>query len=84
MRLVWYQRQDGLWNTACACNATICGVGFERRADIEFHHFEAARVQREFRADPDNAERFEGNQIPPCGPKLPELNPNLPDPFVFP
>jgi hypothetical protein len=88
MRLVWYQRQDGLWNAACACNATVVGIAYERRADAETAHFETARIKREHRAN--NPERIDGvlrasrNQIPPCGPKLPEPNPNFPDPFVFP
>ena len=67
MQLIWHQRKDGLWNAACACNATICGVEFERRAQAEAWHFDRTR-----------------SQIPACGPKLPEPNPNHPDPFVFP
>ena len=82
MRLVWYQRQDGLWNAACACNASVVGVRFEQRADAETAHVELANVERMFRAT--NPACFAGNLIPPCGPKLPEPNPNLPDPFVFP
>jgi hypothetical protein len=82
MRLVWYQRADDLWNAACACNATLCGVTFEQRAAAESRHFELAAVEREHRAS--RPDRFEGNQIAACGPKLPEPNPNLPDPFVFP
>lgn len=76
MKLVWHQRRDGLWNAACACNATICGVKFDRRAQAEAWHFDLTNMERKHRA-PDN-------QIPTCGPKLPEPNPNDPDPFVFP
>jgi hypothetical protein len=76
MRLVWYQRADELWNAACACHATLCGVPFEQRENAEVRHFELAAIERVSRA--------EANQIPACGPKLPEPNPNLPDPFVFP
>jgi hypothetical protein len=79
MRLIWHQRKDGLWNAACACNATIVGMPFERRADAEAAHVELTNMERAW-----NPERFEGNQIPPCGPKLPEPNPNFPDPLVFP
>jgi hypothetical protein len=66
----------------------VVGIPYERRADAEVAHFEVANMEREHRAN--NPERFEGvlrasrNQIPPCGPKLPEPNPNLPDPFEFP
>ncbi len=82
MRLVWYRREDHLWNAACACNATLCGVPFEQRDAAEIRHFEYTCIQRDERASaPD---RFVANQIPACGPKLPEPNPNLPDPFVFP
>jgi hypothetical protein len=79
MRLVWYQRQDQLWNAACACHATVCGVPFERRGDAEIRHFELATIERAQRAS-----RADDSQIPACGPKLPEPNPNLPNPFVFP
>ena len=77
MQLVWHQREDGLWNAACSCNASLCGVAFERRAQAEAWHFDLARTERVHREKT-------GNQIPACGPKLPEPNPNLPDPFVFP
>jgi hypothetical protein len=82
MRLVWYQRQDSLWNAACACNASICGVAFERRADAEQTHFDLTTAEREFRSS--RPRRFAGNQIPACGPALPEPNPNLPGTLVFP
>lgn len=82
MRLVWYQRADGLWNAACACNASVVGVPFERRADAEAAHFELTITERAHRAK--HPDRFAGNQIPACGPRLPEPNPNLPDPPVFP
>lgn len=74
-RLVWYQRHDSLWNAACACNATVCGVPFSQRADAEAAHFEHAQKER--------ARRAANNPIPACGPKLPEANPNFTDPFVF-
>ena len=79
MQLVWHQRKDGLWNAACACNATVCGVEFSRREQAEAWHFDLARMEREHRAThaPDT-------QIPACGPKLPEPNPNEPGPLVFP
>jgi hypothetical protein len=82
MHLIWYQRRDGLWNAACACNASICGVMFDRRAAAETAHFDLTRSERVFRAG--RLERFAGNQIPPCGPKLPEADPNLTGPHVFP
>ena len=52
------------------------------RDRAEAWHFDLTIMERAHRAE--NAERFAGNQIPACGPKLPEPNPNLPDPFVFP
>ena len=82
MQLVWYQREDGLWNAACACNASIVGVMFERRAQAEASHFALTRMEREFRAK--NPKRFAGNQIPACAPKLPEHNPNVLAPLMFP
>ena len=82
MWLVWHQRKDGLWNAACACNASICGVDFERRAEAEVWHFDLTNTERTHRTK--NPERFAGNQIPACGAKLPEQNPNFPDPLVFP
>lgn len=81
MRLVWYQRADGLWNAACACNATIVGATFEQRAAAEERHFVIAGHERAFR------EKTQGSlpgPIPACGPKLPEPNPNIPGPPVFP
>ena len=81
MRLVWYRRSDGLWNAACACNACIAGVAFEGRAAAEEWHEQLANTERARRAA--NPAHF-GSQIPACGPKLPDPNPNLPTPFVFP
>lgn len=81
MRLVWYQRSDGLWNAACACHATVVGVTFDRRAEAEARHFEIARAERTMR---ESTKPLGSSQIPACGPKLPEPNPNFPDPFVFP
>lgn len=82
MRLVWYQRADGLWNTECACSAAIVGVTYEQRAKSETWHFALACMDRAFRTE--NPEHFKSSQIPACGPKLPECNPNRFDPFVFP
>jgi len=82
VRLIWYQRKDGLWNAACACNATLAGVRFEQRADAEAAHAEITNMERAHRAK--HPDRFAGNQIPTCGPKLPEPNPNFPEPPVFP
>lgn len=81
MRLIWYQRKDGLWNAECACHATIVGIPDACRSKTEAAHFQIADAERKHRAD--DPVRFEGKQIPSCGPKLPEPNPNLPDPFVF-
>lgn len=78
MQLVWYQREDGLWNAACACNAVVVGIPYERRAGAEEAHFEVARMERTFRASQNR------DQIPQCGPKLPEPDPNHPGPRVFP
>ena len=75
MKLIWYKRQDGLWNAACACNATLCGTAFEQRAAAETAHFNNAHAERWQRG---------AHKIPACGPKLPEHNPNLPDPWIFP
>jgi hypothetical protein len=77
VRLVWYQRADGLWNAACACHATLCGVAFEGRSAAESWHFEAAANERVGRAGTPQ-------QIPECGPKLPDPDPNHPEPPVFP
>jgi hypothetical protein len=82
MQLIWYQRGDGLWNAACACNATIAGIPFDRRADAEAAHFDLTRLERVFRIN--NPKRFTGNQIPACGPKIPESNPNATGPLMFP
>lgn len=80
MRLIWYQRKDGLYNAECTCNASICGATLEQRARAETAHFELTNSERAFRTA--NPKRFP-SQIPPCGPKLPEYNPNSPEPFVF-
>lgn len=77
MRLVWYQRGDGLWNAECACHATIAGWSFDQRAKAEVGHFTIADKERDRRTGTPH-------QIPACGPKLPEPNPNLPGPLVFP
>jgi hypothetical protein len=73
MRLIWYQRKDGLWNADCTCGATCCGIRFEGRGEYEAWHFQ--------RADEDHKN---GNKHLPCGPKLPDPDPNLPGPQVFP
>jgi hypothetical protein len=82
MQLVWYQRADGLWNAACACNATVVGIPLEGRATAETAHFDLTRMERVFRAG--HPRRFAGDQLPACGPKLPEHNPNVSGPFVSP
>lgn len=80
MRLVWYQREDGLWNAACACNATIVGVPFEQRDAAEERHFLIADHERTFRG---KSQGSLPSPIPACGPKLPDPNPNIPGPLVF-
>ncbi len=50
MRLIWYRRNDGLWNAACACNACIAGVAFEGRAAAEEWHEQLANTERARRA----------------------------------
>lgn len=77
MRLVWYQRPDGLWNADCACCATIAGWAFEDRAKAEAGHFAYADKERVRREDTKSP-------LAGCGPKLPDPNPNLIGPFVFP
>jgi hypothetical protein len=77
MRLVWYQRQDGLWNADCACHATIAGWSFDQRAEAEVGHFAVANKERVRREGTNR-------QLPSCGPKLPDPNPNLPGAPVFP
>jgi hypothetical protein len=72
IRLIWYQRKDGFWNAACACGATICGISFEDRAKAEGVHATRAAGTRM------------RNPIPSCGPKLPDPDPNVTDPLVFP
>jgi hypothetical protein len=76
LHLVWYQRPDGCWNAACACHATIAGWAFEDRAAAEAGHFAIADKERARRAGTPS-------QIPDCGPKLPDPNPNHPEPPVF-
>lgn len=73
MRLIWYQRQDGLWNADCSCGATCCGVVLSERQDFEQWHF----TRRE-------EDRTRGHVHASCGPKFPEFDPNRPGPFVFP
>ncbi len=72
IRLVWYQRPDGRWNADCACEATVCGILEEERWMYENWHLAHARKERE-----------QGHKHLPCGPKLPDPNPNLPGPPVF-
>ncbi len=72
MKLIWFQRPDGLWNADCTCGASCCGVKLEERAEFEHWHFKSA----------DEA-RAHGNKHKPCGPKFPEENVNMPSPFVF-
>lgn len=72
MKLIWFQRPDGLWNADCACGAACCGVDFDKRAEFEQWHFG--------RADED---RKHGHKHLQCGPKFPEENVNMPGPLVF-
>src|SRR5262249_29567252 len=73
IRLIWFQRPDGLWNADCTCGASCCGIRFTERAECERWHFE--------RADDD---RKCGHKYKPCGPRFPEEDLNNPGPFVFP
>ena len=77
MRLIWYQRQDGLWNADCACGATCCGIQFDDRAGCEAWHIERAALDRGCSC------AFHKRKLPPCGPKFPETDLNHPQPFVF-
>lgn len=84
MRLIWYQRKDGFWNAACACGATLAGFSFEYRADAEVVHSQGRRAElRQRDALGPFAVFARREQDPPCGPKLPEPNPNSTDPLVF-
>jgi len=73
VRLIWFQRHDGLWNADCTCGASCCGIGFDARAACEGRHFQ--------KADED---RRNGNKYPSCGPKFPDPNVNMSGPLVFP
>ena len=77
MTLIWYRRQDGLWNADCACGATCCGIVFEERAGCETWHFESAERDRNCECKAHQHKRL------PCGPKFPETDLNHPEPFVF-
>lgn len=78
MRLVWYQRQDGFWNAACACGATLVGCRLDQRSEVEKWHVEKASLERTCQA------ARKSDLLPACGPKLPEPDPNNPGPRVFP
>lgn len=73
MRLIWFQRPDGRWNADCACGGSCCGIQFEERAQCEGWHFEYVAKERK-----------RGTKRPPCGPKFPDENINMPGPFIFP
>ena len=73
MRLIWFQRPDGLWNADCTCGASCCGILFEERGVCEGWHFQ--------RVDED---RKNGIERLPCGPKFPDANVHMPGPLMFP
>jgi hypothetical protein len=73
MKLIWFQRSDGLWNADCTCGAACCGIHFDARASCEAWHFQRAAEDRK-----------NGNKYKPCGPKFPEEDLNMPGPLVFP
>lgn len=75
MTLIWYQRKDGLWNAACSCGSTCCGIQFGERAECEIRHFENTTRDRNYNCT--------GRKRLPCGAKLPEIDPNHPEQFVF-
>lgn len=72
IQLVWYRRPDGRWNADCACGATVCGILEGERWTYEDWHLAHAQE-----------ERAHGQERQPCGPKLPDPNPNFPGPPVF-
>ncbi len=73
MKLIWFQRPDGLWNADCTCGASCCGVEFDKRAEFETWHFERAEY-----------DRTHGNKHLPCGPKFPTEDLNRTESLVFP
>jgi hypothetical protein len=73
VRLIWFQRPDGLWNADCTCGASCCGIALNERGSCEEWHFLKA-----------SNDRKNGNKYLPCGPKFPEANVNTPHSFVFP
>ena len=73
MRLIWFQRPDGLWNADCTCGAGCCGIRFDERAACEEQHFQRAAKDRE-----------NGHKYPPCGPKFPDSNVNMSGSLLFP
>lgn len=73
MKLIWFQRPDGLWNADCACGATCCGVLFTERAEFEVWHFQRADEYRR-----------RGDKHLACGPQFPIDDPNRTAPLVFP
>lgn len=73
MRLIWFQRPDGLWNAECTCGVVCVGVTYEDRSPFEKRHLQRAAADRE-----------QNNTRTPCGPKFPESNVNMPDILVFP
>ena len=81
MRLVWYQRQDSLWNAACACNASVCGVEFERRADAEAAHFDLTIMERASRGTPGS---LRGKPDPRMRAEAPRAEPVHPSPVGVP
>lgn len=79
--LKWQQRQhDGLWNAACACGATLAGVGELDREEAEQRHFANAARERPTHNYPECGPSDEpclGCQCPACQKALQELKADL-------
>jgi hypothetical protein len=46
MKLIWFQRPDGLWNADCTCGASCCGIVLGERAECEAWHFQKTDEDR--------------------------------------
>lgn len=70
LTLKWQQREhDGLWNAACACGATLAGVGEPDREEAEQRHFENTAIDRVRAGYPEcgpSAEPCLGCTCPAC------------------
>jgi hypothetical protein len=73
MKLIWFQRPDGLWNADCMCGGACCGIAFRDRGLCEERHLQHVGEERE-----------SGKMRLPCGPKFPDANIHMPAPLVFP